>query len=238
VNINNPTTFSTPDLTLSTSNSSGSAGALRADDTILVFDTTLPAAVGTAATGSASTAPRRDHVHAGTSFAAPALTLGTANGAGAATTAFATNSTILAFDTTVPASVGTNATGSATVASRRDHVHTGALIASGSYTGDGQATQAVTGLGFTPKYLRLDRRYTSDQTAAQSKGANVQAYTSLLDNNAAGMALTGNDATNEFLTYTIDCIRSFDSDGFTVGDAGTSNHPNNNTTVYDFVAIG
>ena len=65
MNINNPTTFSTPDLTLSTSNSSGTAGALRADDTILVYDTTNPANVtlGSAATGSAAVAARRDHVH-------------------------------------------------------------------------------------------------------------------------------------------------------------------------------
>ena len=65
MNINNPTTFSVPDLTLGLSNSSGSAGALRADDTILVYDTTLPADVvlGSANTGSASTAARRDHVH-------------------------------------------------------------------------------------------------------------------------------------------------------------------------------
>ena len=67
MNINNPTTFSLPDLTLSTSNSSGSAGALRADDTILVYDTTLPDAITygqSGATGSASTASRRDHDHA------------------------------------------------------------------------------------------------------------------------------------------------------------------------------
>lgn len=66
MNINNPTTFSPPDLTLGTSNSSGTAGSLRADDTILVFDTTDPASVATAAgVGSATTAPRRDHVHPG-----------------------------------------------------------------------------------------------------------------------------------------------------------------------------
>ena len=64
MNINNPTTFSTPALTLSTTNSSGTSGALRADDTVLVYDTTLPAGVGTSnATGSASTSARRDHVH-------------------------------------------------------------------------------------------------------------------------------------------------------------------------------
>lgn len=65
--INNPTTFSTPDLTLTTSNSSGSAGALRADDSILVYDTTLPDAITFGQSGSAgdtATAARRNHSHA------------------------------------------------------------------------------------------------------------------------------------------------------------------------------
>jgi hypothetical protein len=64
--INNPTTFSTPDLTLTTSNSSGTAGALRADDSILVYDTTLPDAITygqSGSTGSAATSARRDHAH-------------------------------------------------------------------------------------------------------------------------------------------------------------------------------
>jgi hypothetical protein len=73
--INNPTTFSTPDLTLTTANSSGTAGALRADDSILVYDTTIPAEVttGSSTTGSAATSARRDHVH-GIGSAAPVLT--------------------------------------------------------------------------------------------------------------------------------------------------------------------
>ena len=65
--INNPTTFSTPDLTLSTSNSSGIAGALRADDTVLVYDTTLPDAITfgqSGAAGDTATAARRNHSHA------------------------------------------------------------------------------------------------------------------------------------------------------------------------------
>lgn len=54
----------------------------------------------------------------------PDFTLGTANAAGSAVTAVASDSTLLAFDTTIPAAVSTSgATGSATVASRRDHVH-------------------------------------------------------------------------------------------------------------------
>lgn len=67
MNINNPTSFSTPDLTLSTSNSSGVAGALRADDTLLVYDTTLPDPITygqSGSVGSAATSARRDHAHA------------------------------------------------------------------------------------------------------------------------------------------------------------------------------
>lgn len=67
MNISNPTSFSPPDLTLTTANSSGSAGALRADDSILVYDTTLPDAITfgqSGATGSAATSARRDHAHA------------------------------------------------------------------------------------------------------------------------------------------------------------------------------
>lgn len=66
MNISNPTTFASPNLTLSTSNSSGTSGALRADDTILVYDTTVPGTIAyaaSAATGDTATASRRNHVH-------------------------------------------------------------------------------------------------------------------------------------------------------------------------------
>jgi hypothetical protein len=55
----------------------------------------------------------------------PAFTLGTTNSAGSAVTAVASNSTLLAFDATVPgaAYAASAATGSAVVASRRDHTH-------------------------------------------------------------------------------------------------------------------
>jgi len=58
-------------------------------------------------------------------LAAPGFTLGTTNSAGTAASAVASDSTLLAFDTTDPAAVGTTAVGSATVASRRDHGHSG-----------------------------------------------------------------------------------------------------------------
>ncbi len=59
-------------------------------------------------------------------LAAPAFTLGTANAAGSAVTAVASDATLLAFDTTDPAAVAASAVvGSATTAPRRDHVHPG-----------------------------------------------------------------------------------------------------------------
>jgi len=59
-------------------------------------------------------------------FAAPGFTLGTANTAGSATTAVASNSTLQAFDAVDPAAVAaTAAVGTATVTARRDHVHAG-----------------------------------------------------------------------------------------------------------------
>ena len=76
MNINNPTTFSTPALVYSTSNSSGSAGALRADDTLAVFSTTVPTDISTstvsAATGDNAFASREDHVHGSTAVLAVA----------------------------------------------------------------------------------------------------------------------------------------------------------------------
>ncbi len=73
-------------------------------------------------------------VGATTSFGTPAIVLGTAAAAGAATTAVRTDATIVAFDATTPASSplgGSGSTGAAAVAARRDHVHpvTGALDA-------------------------------------------------------------------------------------------------------------
>jgi len=137
MNISNPTSFSTPDITFTTSNSSGTSGALRADDSLLLYDTTVPvtiAAGATAATGSAATSARRDHVHGAadeyTTFAAPSFTLGTSNISGSGDSVHA-GATLLVFDTTVVTSEGiadTAAVGSATVASRRDHLH-GNLLA-------------------------------------------------------------------------------------------------------------
>jgi hypothetical protein len=59
-------------------------------------------------------------------LAAPAFTLGTANAAGSAATAVASDSTLLAFDTTVPTTIAYSASaaaGSGTTVSYRNHTH-------------------------------------------------------------------------------------------------------------------
>jgi len=59
-------------------------------------------------------------------LAAPSFTLGTANAAGSAVTAVASDATLLAFDTTDPEPVAaTAAVGSSTTVARRSHVHSG-----------------------------------------------------------------------------------------------------------------
>jgi len=70
-------TGGTPNLTLGISNSAGSSPHfLRNDDTILVFDTTVPSTLafnGNGYVGSANTVARRDHVHTMPSIPTPSM---------------------------------------------------------------------------------------------------------------------------------------------------------------------
>tara|TARA_R100001086_G_scaffold231503_1_gene152260 strand:- start:56 stop:658 length:603 start_codon:yes stop_codon:yes gene_type:complete len=94
---------------------------------------------------------------------APSFTLGTANAAGSAVTAVASDSTLLAFDTTLPDAITfgqSGAAGSATTTSRRDHAH--AMAAETESTTQTTVTQEIraaatasgtityTGAGFVP----------------------------------------------------------------------------------------
>jgi len=82
-----------------------------------------------------------------TNFGAPAFTLGTANSAGDSAIAVASNSTLLTFDTTLPAATGSAAVGSATVAPRRDHVHASTVAATQAEEEAGSSTSAYTSPG-------------------------------------------------------------------------------------------
>lgn len=94
-------------------------------------------------------------------LAVPAFTLGTSNAAGSAETAVSSNSTLLAFDATLPDAITfgqSGAAGSATVTARRDHAHAmqaavvgESKISEFSRTASaGAGAQAITGIGFQP----------------------------------------------------------------------------------------
>jgi hypothetical protein len=126
-----------------------------------IFDATNPAAVGTAAPGTATTAAHRDHVH-GAAESAVTFTDITTNDASTTKHGYLLKATAPAagelnvvgiangetgyankdiFDTTNPAAVGTAAPGTQIVAARRDHVH-----AMGNLTGDATSSGLATTL--------------------------------------------------------------------------------------------
>jgi len=113
-----------------------------------------------------------------------------------------------------------------------------ANIATGTYTGDGTTSQAITGVGFTVKYLRIVFRATT--------GAPIQAHGEMwttdiiVDNHAGGLAYSETnvgDATGVPATLE-SAIIALGSDGFTVDDQGTNDHPNTQSATYEYVAIG
>ncbi|MEI7528773.1 MAG: hypothetical protein WCK76_07500 [Elusimicrobiota bacterium] len=120
----------------------------------------------------------------------PALTLGTSNGAGTATTFVRTDATLLAFDSTLPAALGTAAAGSAAAAARRDHVHAAADLGGASTAGllpvskggTGQSTTATAG-----RYLKGDGTNwgTSAASASGTGACGTNAWASTLNSDAA-----------------------------------------------------
>jgi hypothetical protein len=92
-------------------------------------------------------------------LAAPAFTLGTANAAGAAATAVASNSTLLTFDTTLPAATGTAAVGTSTVAPRRDHVHASSIAATQAEMEAGSSTATFVSPGRTQYHPAVAKAY-------------------------------------------------------------------------------
>jgi len=81
-------------------------------------------------------------------FVVPAFSLAESNIAGSATTAVSSNSTLLTFDTTVPAAISTatvaSATGAAVVSSRRDHVHGSTAIVGAATQVEMEAASSTT----------------------------------------------------------------------------------------------
>lgn len=101
------------------------------------------------------------------------------------------------------------------------------LLVTGTYTGNGAATQAITGLGFKPRAVLIYPNATS--------GVNVGQFTKTdRDGTFAFGTLVTGGAVDGAKT---DQIISLDSDGFTVGDGtGSANVLNINLSTYTFMA--
>lgn len=100
-----------------------------------------------------------------------------------------------------------------------------ARIAVGTYTGDGAATQAITGVGFQPRvvltFANLDPHGGFSQIALKTSAQTTQALVS-------------------WNQYEDDHITAFGADGFTVGDGTGSTNGNTcnvNTNVYTYIAL-
>jgi len=106
------------------------------------------------------------------------------------------------------------------------------LVATGTYTGDGSTSLAITGLGFAPKYVKVTVRRTGDGAATGI----FETWDTVNDNNASGGGLEHITAGTH--TFQTGYFRSLDSDGFTVGDSGNDNDPNASGVQYDWIAWG
>lgn len=101
-----------------------------------------------------------------------------------------------------------------------------AQIATGTYTGDGGASQAITGIPFTPQFVMIEKRETVDGTNTDTWWNTAE----IMDDNAAGIAVR---QTAGVLRVNIDTIVSYQAVGFTVEGV-----LNANTVIHNFVCIG
>ena len=112
---------------------------------------------------------------------------------------------------------------------------TTSAIAAGTYTGNGATSNvAVTGMGFTPKWVKIwhidasasHRIYETETTAS------IMATTS----DKRSVINTGSVASQPNIVD--NAIIALGSGSFTVDDAGSDSHPNKNGETYHYLAIG
>jgi len=109
-----------------------------------------------------------------------------------------------------------------------------ARIKTSTYTGDGTTSNAITGIGFQPKYLRIWRRQTADANARI-----IETTDTIVDDNANGMAFFFKyNGTVTDITAKDNRVKTLDADGFTVSDDGTDLSPNKDTIVYNYLVMG
>jgi hypothetical protein len=99
-------------------------------------------------------------------------------------------------------------------------------IATGTYTGDGAATQVIVGVGFRPRFVFI---------ILEGAFASTPGHKNDLDGLNASFQWDG----GVDWRYRVDQIISLDADGFTVGDgSGSWNTFNVNGESYHYVCVG
>jgi len=104
-----------------------------------------------------------------------------------------------------------------------------ARVKTGRYTGDGTTAQAITGIGFRPKYVKIWQHATADETYVEFYERTDQFHTEFA---------AGHFTSAYYHNVWSDKIISLDPDGFTVDDDGIDAHPNKLNQEYNFLALG
>jgi hypothetical protein len=107
----------------------------------------------------------------------------------------------------------------------------GLQLKTGGYTGDGSTSQAVTGVGFQPKFLFV--------WESQADGGSPQwGFTSdsYMSNDPQGLMVSVSAA--GAATSRDNIVLSLDSDGFTVSDDSADRFPNSIGVAYQYIALG
>lgn len=104
-------------------------------------------------------------------------------------------------------------------------------IKSGTYTGDGTTSKAITGVGFLPVYVKIWRRQATSGDSTNFHDTTPE----IMDDDAAGGCILNNAANTDFFNNR---IISLDADGFTVDDSGSNFDPNASGVFYNYMAIG
>jgi hypothetical protein len=102
-----------------------------------------------------------------------------------------------------------------------------AELATGTYTGDGNATQAITGVGFQPNAVIIHQQVNSVNPGAPMVSTDQDSGNTLLTSGSVNVA-----------SYLGDHVVSLDVGGFTVGDGTSSaNRANVSARPYAYIAL-
>ncbi len=104
-------------------------------------------------------------------------------------------------------------------------------IKTGTYTGDGTTSQAITNIGFRPLFVKITKR----ETVSGTEEASFWTTDKIVDDNAAGGAIKDDNDEHKFV---VNAIISLDADGFTVDDGGADANPNTDGVIYNYVVVG